>query len=96
MDQRACDLAFDAIVARLEPFPVRPTDQLATDQPDIQRIASAVFCGNGIDPSIVAFAVRRTAQHWDLPEDAIDVAVTVALLANATRVMHDLRPLDAR
>jgi hypothetical protein len=96
MNQRAWDLEFDAIVAGLEPFPVRLAHHEATGEPDIQRIASAVFCSIGIDPSIVAFAVRRTAQHRGLPEDAIDVAVTVALLASAARLMHDLRPLDAR
>jgi hypothetical protein len=90
MNQQACDLEFDSIVAGLEPFPAH-----ATHEPDIQRIASAVFCSIGIDPSIVAFAVRRTAVHWGLAEDQIDVAVTVAVLANAARVMDELRPLDA-
>ena len=76
-----------ALGSRVVGRPVSPTSE---------RIASAVFCSSGIDPSIVAFAVRRTAVHWGLPEDEIDVAVTVALLANAARVMHELRPLDAR
>jgi hypothetical protein len=39
--------------------------------------------------------VRRTAVRWGLAEDQIDVAVTVAVLANAARVMDELRPLDA-
>jgi len=95
MDQRACDLEFDAIVADLEPFPAR-VPATVTGETDAQRIASAVFCSVGIDPSIVAFAVRRTAVHWGIAEDTIDVAVTVALLANAARVMHALRPLDVR
>ena len=67
-----------------------------TREPDIQRIASAVFCSIEIDPSIVAFAVRRAAVHWGEPEDEIDVAVSAALLASAARVMHELRPSDAR
>ena len=96
MNQQACDREFDAIVAGLEPFPARRLHHGPAGEPDIQRIASAVFCSNRIDPSIVAFAVRRTAKHWGLPEDEIDVAVCVAVLANAARVMRDLRPVDGR
>ena len=96
MNQQACDRAFDAIVAGLEPFPARRLHHGPAGEPDIQRIASAVFCSSRIDPSIVAFAVRRTAKHWGLPEDEIDVAVSVAVLANAARVMRDLDPVDAR
>ena len=96
MNQQAWDLEFDAIVARLEPSAARLFRYGPTGEPDIQRIASAVFCSSRIEPSIVAFAVRRTAVHWGLPEDEIDVAVSVAVLANAARVMHDLRPPDAR
>ena len=95
MNQQACDLQFDAIVAGLEPFPARLPHHGANREPDIRRIASAMFCAIGMDPSIAAFAVRRTAMHWGLPEEEIDVAVTVALLASAARVMHDLRPSDA-
>ena len=96
MNQQACDREFDAIVAGLEPFPARRLHHGPAGEPDIQRIASAVFCSNSIDPSIVAFAVRRTAKHWGLPDDEIDVAVCVAVLANAARVMRDLRPVDGR
>ncbi len=42
----------------------------------------------------MAFAVRRTALHWGQDEDAVDVAVTAFLLAGATRVMAELRPLE--
>ena len=49
-----------------------------------------------MDPSIVAFTVRRAAVHRGEPEDASDVAVSAALLASAARVMHELRPSDAR
>ena len=96
MNQQACDREFEAIVAGLEPFPARRLHHGPAGEPDIQRIASAVFCSNRIDPSIVAFAVRRTAKHWGLPEDEIDVAVCVAVLANAARVMRDLRPVEAQ
>ena len=95
MNQQACDLEFAAIVAGLQPFPARLPHHGATHEPDIRRIASAMFCAIGMDPSIAAFVVRRTAMHWGLPEEEIDVAVTVALLASAARVMHDLRPSDA-
>jgi|GEM_PF-1935635 len=96
MNQQANNLQFDAIVAGLEPLRARLPDRTATREPDIQRIASAVFCSIEMDPSIVAFAVRRAAVHWGEPEDEIDVAVSAALLASAARVMHELRPSDAR
>ena len=96
MNQQACDREVDAIVAGREPFPARRLHHGPAGEPDIQRIASAVFCSNSIDPSIVAFAVRRTAKHWGLPDDEIDVAVCVAVLANAARVMRDLRPVEAQ
>ena len=96
MNQRTYDFEFDAIVAGLGPVPARLGQPESTGERDIQRIASAVFCSNRIDPSIVAFAVRRTAKHWGLPEDEIDVAVCVAVLANAARVMRDLRPVEAQ
>ena len=95
MNQQAYDLEFGAIVAGLGPFPAEPADRWSTHGPDVQRIASAVFCSIRIDPSIVAFAVRRTAVHWGLPEDKIDVAVTVALLSSAARVMGEIHPPEA-
>jgi len=95
MNQQAYDLEFDGIVAGLAPYPAELPDRRSTHAPDVQRIASAVFCSIGIDPSIVAFAVHRTAVHWGLPEDEIDVAITVALLAKATRVTDELRPPEA-
>ncbi len=90
------DLEFDAIVSGLSEWIDQLPASWPSDIPEVRRIASAVFCSAGIDPTIVAFAVRRTAVHWGRHEDEIDVAVTVALLANAARVMGELRPLDAR
>ena len=95
MNQQAYDLEFGAIVAGLGLFPAGLPDRWSTHGPDVQRIASAVFCSIGIDPSIVAFAVRRTAVHWGLPEDKIDVAVTVALLPSAARMMGEIHPPEA-
>ena len=96
MNQRTYDFEFDAIVAGLGPVPARLGQPGSTGERDIQRIASAVFCSSGIDPSIVSFAVHRTAVHWGLAEDEIDVGVSVAVLANAARVMHEISPVDAR
>jgi len=90
------DLEFDAIVGELAAWAEQLPASWPSDIPEIRRIASAVFCGAGIDPSIVTFAVRRTALHWGRHEDEIDVAVTIAVLANAARVMDELRPLDVR
>lgn len=65
-------------------------------QPDrsIARIASTLFCSNGIDPSIVSFAKSRTATHWGLAEDQVDVLVAVHLLTCAARLITDLTEFD--
>lgn len=56
---------------------------------DIRRIASTLFCSAEVDPSIVTFAKHRTAQHWGLAEDAVDVLITARLLDKAARLMTD-------
>ena len=50
-------------------------------QPVLQR---------GLDPSIVSFAKCRTAAHWGLDEDRVDVLVANRLLQKAARLMLDL------
>ena len=62
---------------------------------DIRRIASTVFCGPGIDPSIVSFAMHRTALHWGLSEDEVDLLVTARLLRKSASLMTDLRWIGA-
>lgn len=58
---------------------------------DIRRIASALFCTEGIDPSLVTFTKYRTALHWELAEEAVDIMVTQRLLEKTASLMADLR-----
>ena len=58
---------------------------------DVRRIASALFCTEGIDPSLVTFAKYRTALHWDLDEEAVDVMVTKRLLEKTASLTADLQ-----
>jgi hypothetical protein len=85
MNQHPADGEFDSIVAALE----------LRHHEDIRRIASAVFCTIGIEPSVVTFAKRRVALHRQIDEDIVDVGVTASLLEKATRVMAELRRLEA-
>lgn|GEM_PF-5228283 len=62
---------------------------------DVRRIASTVFCGAGIDRSILTFAVRRTAAYWGRTEESVDVLVTARLLAKTGRLIGDLQWLEA-
>lgn len=57
---------------------------------DIRRIASTLFCTEALDPSIVTFAKHRTALHWGLAEDAVDILVTARLLEKAASLIADL------
>ena len=57
---------------------------------DIRRIASTLFCTDGLDPSIVTFAKHRTALHWGLDEEAVDVLVSARLLQKTASLMADL------
>ncbi|SRR6478672_10847871 len=62
---------------------------------DVRRIASTLFCSTDIDPSIVAFAIGRTALHWGVTEHDIDVLVTSRLLQKTASLIRDLRWLGA-
>lgn len=64
-----------------------------TRRMDVIRIASTLFCTEGIDPSVVTFAKRRIADHWDLDEDQLDVLIAIRLLDKAARLIADLRDL---
>ena len=57
---------------------------------DIRAIASTVFCGTGIDPSVVSFAKRRASLHWGLTEEEVDVLVSARLLRTSAKLMTDL------
>ena len=62
---------------------------------DIRRIASTLFCSSAIDASLLTFAKQRTAQHWGVAEDEIDVQITAGLIAKAARLMADQHILAA-
>ena len=57
---------------------------------DVRRIASTIFCSSDIDPSLVSFAVRRTADHWGINPEALDVLVGARLLEKAARLMTEM------
>lgn len=91
MNQLAFNDAFETIsstpdMRRLARAEVREGRRL-----DIRRIASALLCVDGIDPTLVTFAKYRTAMHWDLPEEAVDVMVAVRLLEKTSSLMADLQ-----
>lgn len=58
---------------------------------DVRRIASALLCVDGIDPTLVTFAKYRTAVHWDLAEETVDIMVAVRLLEKTASLMADLQ-----
>lgn len=63
---------------------------------DIRRIASTLFCIDGIDPTLITFAKDRTALHWDLSEEVVDIMVAVRLLEKTASLMTDLQWLGDR
>jgi len=96
MEQTEVDAAFQTIVRRPELHSADVDADLEVLRHDIRRIASALFCGVGIDPSIVDFAKRRTALHWGLDEEVVDQMISARLLSKAARLMADLQWLGAK
>lgn len=84
------DRAFDLIVAEPNLRSVADAADRECRRRDISRIASTLFCSTGIDPSIVTFAKDRTAAHWGLAEDRVDVLVATRLLEKTARLIVDL------
>jgi hypothetical protein len=95
-DRQRDDRAFAAIISapELRSVDLGPGIQGGTRR-DIRRIASALFCSATVDASLVTFAKQRTAQHWNLTEEEIDVQVTAGLIAKAARLMADRHILAA-
>jgi len=89
-DQPRIDAAFLTIVRTPELHGVDLDVDVEEQRRDIRRIASTVFCSSDIDPSIVSFAVRRTAAHWGMDPEAIDVLVSARLLEKAARLMAEM------
>ena len=91
VNQLAIDEAFETItttpaVRWLERAEVREGRRV-----DIRRIASALFCIDGINPTLIGFAKYRAALHWDLTEEAVDVMVAARLLEKTVTLMADLQ-----
>lgn len=57
----------------------------------VRRIAGSVFCGAGIDPSVVDFATSRAAGQWGLDHDEVDVMVGTRLLRTTAALITQLR-----
>ncbi|MGS0685596.1 hypothetical protein ACVBEQ_10685 [Nakamurella sp. GG22] len=54
---------------------------------DVVRVASSLFCADGLDPSVVSFAAVRLAAHWGRNEEEIDLMIAHRLLLTATGLM---------
>src|SRR4051812_10709037 len=91
MNQLAVNKAFATIsstpaMRRLERAEVREGQRR-----DIRRIASTLFCLDVIDPTLITFAKYRTALHWDLSEESVDVMVARRLLEKTASLVTDLQ-----
>lgn len=91
MNQLAVDDAFQAISATPAMRWLERAEVRENRRRDIGRIASALFCMDGVDPTLVTFAKYRTALHWDLTEEAVDIMVAARLLEKTASLMADLR-----
>jgi len=91
----AWDKAFHAMVSTSDLQAVDVAGNREGLRRDVRRIASTLFCSTDIDPSIVAFAIRRTALHWRLTEPEVDVLVTARLLQKSASLLRDLQWLEA-
>ena len=91
MDQLGYDEAFRRISSTPAMRWLERSENREGQRRDIQRIASTVFCSVGIDPSIVTFAKIRTATHWGLDEDEVDVLVAARLLQKAASLIVELQ-----
>jgi hypothetical protein len=90
-DQQAYDRAFTDIVHALDRSAAgTPTAAFADQHDDVRRIASVLFCAGGLEPSVVSFSKQRTALHWGIAEDTVDIAVSVALLQTLARLCMQL------
>jgi len=94
------DKRYERTFARMVATPeLRLVDDAVTSSEgrrrDVRRIASTVFCSADIDPSIVSFAKQRTAAHWGMTEEEVDLRVTRRLLHKAASLMTDLQWLSA-
>jgi hypothetical protein len=93
-DRQLDDCAFAVIVSAPELRSIG-SDRREGARRDIRRIASALMCSSAVDPSLVSFAKQRTAEHWAISEDEIDLQITIGLIAKAARLMADQHVLAA-
>ncbi len=57
----------------------------------VRQIAGSLFCGSGIDPTVVGFATARAAERWGREEEEVDLMVGDTVLRTAAALMADLR-----
>lgn len=96
-DEKCYDRRFLTMIGTPDLRLVDVTGSAAEGQrQDVRRIASTLFCSAGIDPSIVAFAIDRTAAHWGLTAEEVDLRVTRRLVQKATSLLNDLRWLTVQ
>ena len=88
------DCAFAVIVSAPELRSIG-SDHREGARRDIRRIASALMCSTAVDPSLLTFTKQRTAEHWAMTEDEIDLQITVGVMVKAARLMADQHVLAA-
>ena len=91
MNQLAIDQVFESISSNPAMRWLERAEVREGRRRDVRRIASTLFCIDGIDPTLITFAKYRTALHWDLTEEAVDVMVAARLLAKTASLMADLQ-----
>ncbi len=86
LGERRSHVGDDADPIRPDPEAELPRPDAEPPQQDAERIASAAFCGVGLDPAVLSFATLRAAQHWGLDEDEIDLRIAAAIVRTASRL----------
>lgn len=62
--------------------------------PAVDRVAGAAFCTD-LDPVVIGFVRARIADHFAVPEDAIDALIAARLVGLATRLRTELEHIAA-
>jgi hypothetical protein len=88
MDQAGWDDAFDKLTGTPE---LTAAAAAVSDREylrrDVRRVASGLFCADGLDPSVVSFATVRLAVYWGRDREEIDLMITQRLLRTAAAMM---------
>ena len=90
-DNAYYDTAFRALVESPELTSLSGATEQEQLHRYVRRIAGSVFCGAGIDQSVVNFATSRAAHQWGMDEDDVDVMVSTRLLRTTAALITELQ-----